>query len=147
MFIIPFFTSPTLGKLAVIFNNLSNGNSLPRTTLLRSINWARETISSITFADQAKFDATNARLKADNFDIIVGDNFFVIRNQSAYDASINATSVIVEEAYQYVGNQLVFLKHRNLTNADRVAFKGIFIDDTVTTQLVTVNIIDSIKDV
>jgi hypothetical protein len=79
-FIIPFLTSRNLGKLAVIFNPLSDGSAQPRTILIRSIDWKKGAISNITFADQARFDKTNARLKADNYDVMVGENFFVIRN-------------------------------------------------------------------
>lgn len=141
--VIPFFTSPTMGKLAVIFSPINNGTVRPRTTLFRSIDWARATVTALTFADQAKIDATNARLRADNYDIIIGDNFVVIRNQSAYDASTPATSVIVEEAYQYIGTQLVFLRYRNLTNADRTAFKNFFIDGAIAAQLTIVTAIDT----
>jgi len=141
--LIPVFTSPTLSKLAVVFSPINNGTIRPRTTLFRSIDWTKGTVTALAFADQAKIDATNARLRADNYDIIVGDNFVVIRNQSAYDASTPATSVIVEEAYQYVGTQLVFLRQRNLTNADRTAFKNFFIDGAITAQLTIVTAIDT----
>jgi hypothetical protein len=141
-FIIPFFTSPTFGKMAVVFNSLDN-TTQPRTTLLRSIDWSKGTVSNFTFADQIRFFNTNARLKADNQDLIIGDNFFVIRNQSAYNASTAATSVIVEETYQHMRDQSLYLRSRSLTEADKNSFRRFFIDATVPTQLSTITVVEN----
>jgi len=142
--IIPLLISPRLGKLAVFFSPLSsNGSTLPRTAIIKSINWVKGNVTNVNFTDFARFNATNARLRADNYDIVIGDNFAVIRNQSAYDASTPATSVIIEEAYQFVGNQLIYLRYRNLTAADRTAFKRFFIDGSSNAQLTVVTIIDN----
>jgi hypothetical protein len=143
IFLVPFSTSHSLSKLAVVFNPLSEATNLPRTTLLRSIDWSKGTVSNFTFADQIRFFNTNARLKADNQDLIIGDNFFVIRNQSAYNASTAATSVIVEETYQHMRDQSLYLRSRSLTEADKNSFRRFFIDATVPTQLSTITVVEN----
>jgi hypothetical protein len=90
------------------------------------------TIHNITFENQARFDEFNAKLKGDNYDLVIGDSFFVIRNQSTY---VDSTTWIYEDTYQFLQDQLFLIRNRTLQEADKTKFKRFFIDNKFRNQL------------
>ena len=122
-----------LTKLGAVFNAASS-SSTP-TILMRSIDPNSNSVSDLTFQEPKRFLATinNVAIDAPK---AFGDFYFVVRNDSA---SPIANTYLVEEAYQFVGNQIIYLRNRILTSNDTTNFFKIYIDATKTTQLVVLN--------
>ena len=130
----PFLASPILTKIGAIFRK---DNVSTSTILIKSIDVNTNTVSDLTFQEPNRFLTiiNNVALDAPKF---FGDSFFVVRNDSA--PAIANTSY-VEEAYQFVGNQAIFLKNRVLTADDTTNFLNTYVDSTNTNpnQLVVLN--------
>ena len=131
--IYPYLASPMLTKLGAVFNAASS-SSTP-TILIRSIDPNSNSVSDLTFQEPKRFLATinNVAIDAPK---AFGDFYFVVRNDSA---SPIANTYLVEEAYQFVGNQIIYLRNIILTSNDTTNFFKIYIDATKTTQLVVLN--------
>ncbi len=143
-FLIDFSVSPSFGKFVTAFSRLNGNATTPRTTIFKTLDFTKGTVTDITFKDVNKFTETSRRLAGGNRDLAITDNFFVIRNQSAYD-NTNTSIVAVEETYQFQGNVLNLIRNRILTDAEMTSFKKIVIDAAFSTELMVV-VIDTVTD-
>lgn len=112
--IIPFITSPQLTKLAVIFPFSLNDPFAPSSLLLKSIDYNSLSFIDFIFQEKDRYLATIQNLRPDRVDFYLDDNYVVLRNGSA-NASGMANTSYVEEAYQMVGNKVIYLRNRLLT--------------------------------
>lgn len=104
------------------------------TIIIKSIDPNTNAVSNLTFQDPKRIlNTINMQMNAPKF---FGDYFFVVRNDSA--APIANTS-FVEEAYQYVGNQIIFLRNRILAANDSTGFVNTYIDPTTPNQLIVLD--------
>jgi hypothetical protein len=72
------------------------------------------------------------------------DYYFIARNDS--NLLQNSTGQVVEEAYQFVGNQIVFFRSRNIPAGNEINnFARIFVDPFFPNQLVVLDV-NSRKD-
>jgi hypothetical protein len=135
---IPYLASPQLTKLGVTFpsnNNASNLSSPSMVMLLKSVDYAASSLSNLTFQDINHYQTTVQNLRPDNKDFYFGDIYYVIRNASAGNASGQPNISFVEEAYQFVGSQVVYLRNRLLNGKELTDFKRMWVDTTFTNQL------------
>lgn len=118
--------------------------------MLKSVDYAASSISSLTFKEPERFRATVRNLAPGSKDFYLGDNYYVVRNGSmAGNGSIGNGSMgnwsmgnglPVEEAYQFVGPQIAFLRNRVLNESRELAeFRGVWVDASFPTQLVVLN--------
>lgn len=104
-------TSPLLTKVALGFLN----QQYKLTTFARHVDYSTKTTITLYFQDLPHFANTieNVNLAKEFF---MGDYFLAVRNGSKFNSS-NPSKVPVEEGYQYVGNQIVFIRDRSLLNS------------------------------
>jgi hypothetical protein len=138
-YLIDFFVSPGFSKLVFTYMAQGAASGTVRTTIFKAIDWSRRTVSDLIVKDITKFRQTCAKLAASNADFVLGDNFFVIRNQSAYDSSAPSINA-VEETYQFVSTNVNLVRNRVLTQTDRDTYFRIFIDPIFVNELMVVAI-------
>ena len=127
----PFLASPMLSKFGAVFT--APGSATP-TILLKSVDSANN-VSDLAFQEPLRFLTTINTVAADAPKFF-GDAFFVVRNDSA-TAIVN--TAFVEETYQFMGSQVLFLRNRVLTPNDIAGFQKTYIDATTTNQLIVLN--------
>lgn len=156
--LIPYMTSPQLTKIGVSVPSNGNGSAPANNSnssgpsvlvVLKSIDYVASSIGPLTFQEPNRFQATVRNLRPDNMDYVFGDNYYVVRNASAgNNTGMNGTNgtngtqpnvSFVEEAYQFVGNQVVYLRNRMLDGRELTDFRRIWIDTSYTNQLVVLN--------
>lgn len=130
--IYPYLASPLLTKLGVVYN--APNNTSP-TIIIKSIDSNTNSVSNLTFQEPRRFLATIDAMPIDGPKFF-GDYFFVVRNDSANPI---ANTSFVEEAYQFVGSQVNFLRNRILTSNDTTGFLNTYIDATIPNQLVVLD--------
>jgi hypothetical protein len=114
-------------------------NSTNQTTIFKSINFAKKTVGNLTFQEPARILATTRNIPPGNRDFCFGDNYYIIRNGSAVNGSDPSPQFAAEEAYQFVGDQIVFLRNRNLTGKELTDYRRTFIDTYYQNQLVVLD--------
>jgi hypothetical protein len=120
-----------------VFKPLGGNTTTPRTTIFKSIDFTKGTVTDITFKNSDKFRDTCRRLDGGNRDFAISDNFFVVRNQSAYDPTITSIAA-VEETYQFQGSVLNLIRNRVLTANERGTFFKVVIDSAYANELMVV---------
>jgi hypothetical protein len=128
---IPYGASPQLSKIGIVYKSV-NSSIL---TIVKSIDYVNNTIIDLNFQDINRLIGTVSGIPPYSNQYYLGDYYYIQRNITAYNSS-NPQNQAVEEAYQYVGNQIVFLKDRNLTGKEFTDFKLIVADTSYTNQLV-----------
>lgn len=75
-------------------------------------------------------------------DMDLSDAFLVFRNCSYQNDPSNIGKPCFEEAYQFVGNKIIKLNSRSLTNNDKELynFRGIRIDPSTSDKLILLNL-------
>lgn len=90
--ILPYLTSPKLTKFGIIYNSTTSTN---QSLIAKTIDYAKLTVKNLTFQDPSRFFTTIRNIPPTNKDYYFGDNYYVLRNASVYNASV-PTAIPVE---------------------------------------------------
>jgi hypothetical protein len=141
--LIPFMASPQLTKIGVAVpapapSNMSEPNVV---LLLQSVDYATSTISALTFKELERFRGTVRNLPPNNKNFFFGDNYYVVRNVSAANGTLILDNTsLVEEAYQFVGGDIIFLRNRILNETRELTdYRRTWVDDSFANQLVVLD--------
>lgn len=138
--IITIYCSPQLTKMGFGYIPLNQNTTI---IVSKSIDYNHLQITDITPNDQTHFLTTFTNLQGFDF----SDYYLIVRNSTNPQQSnpqLNLTGQVVEEAYQFVNNQIVFFRSRNLsTSQDLYDFRRIIVDQFYTNQLVVIDVFNS----
>lgn len=131
-------TSPKLTKVAFGFYDQSNNFNL----ILKHIDYTLNRAIDIEFKELPRFSKTIYGIDRSK-ELFLGDSFAVVRNGSRFNVSSNSSG-LVEETYQFIGNQVVFLRSRSLINKtdfkEMLSFVRTGIDSSFQDRLIVLNI-------
>lgn len=129
----PYLASPLLSKLGAVF--ITSALATP-TILIKAVDATNNAVTDITFQEPFRFLTTINAVVVNSPKFFFGDSFFVVRNDSTFPI---VNTAFVEEAYQFMGNQVFFLRNRVLTAIDSTDFVNIYIDSTTPNQLIVLD--------
>lgn len=134
---IPIYVSPQLTKMG--YSYIPAGANATMQIFAKSVDYMNKQVIDITYDDPVHafrtFSTSNAQ-----FDF--SDYFLVVRNTSGLGQNPNATAV--EEAYQFVGNKIMFLDSRALTGDRELSrFAKMFVDRYFTNTLVLIDVFNN----
>lgn len=101
------FTSMRLTKFAYEYTPVGNSSSV---MVVKSVDYFRSKVITLTWKDFARFSQT--RQAATYAEIAITDTFLVVRNGTAF--AKNFSLIGVEDAYQFVANQIILFSYTNL---------------------------------
>lgn len=128
------YYSPQLTKMGFGYTPLNLNTTL---IVAKSIDYANKQVNDLVPQDFTHFLTTMSGTTPNEFDF--SDYYMVARNTSNKDH--NPTGQVVEEAYQFVGNQIVFFRARNLTSdLELTKFNKTFVDPFYTSKLVVLDV-------
>ena len=78
----------------------------------KNIDYSQGSSSDMTFTNKAEF--TSTILGVNKTEVFVGDHFMVVRNGSKFRMN-NLFKIALDLAYQFNGNQVTFLKSRDIS--------------------------------
>jgi hypothetical protein len=112
-------------------------NSNDTFVVAKSVDYANKQVFDLIPQDFTHLLTTMRGSRPGFFDI--SDYYMIARNDS--NLPLNPTGQAVEEAYQFVGNQIVFFRARNLTAGREIDnFARIFVDPFFPSQLVVLDV-------
>jgi hypothetical protein len=107
-----------------------------RRIVVKSVDYTRNTVTDLIFQDTVRALTTIKGIPGVGY-FDFSDYFLVFRNSSIERGVPGGTPY--EEAYQFVGNQIILLRARELTGRDLTDFQRIFVDSSITNKLIVLD--------
>lgn len=127
---VPVYSSPLLTKIGFSVTPVVNTARI----IAKGVDYVANTVIDITFQDPAHYLTTLKGMNGDNsFDF--SDYFLVVRNTTN---AIPGGSYF-EEAYQFVGSQVVFMRGRPLAGRELTDFKKVVVDKFYSNKLIVLD--------
>ena len=131
---IPIFTSALLTKMG--YSYTPAGANATMQIFAKSIDYMNMKVIDITFDDPVHALLT---ISTSNGNLDFSDYFLAVRNTSGLIQ--NPLGNAVEEAYQFVGNKIMYLGYRNLSGSKEVSqFVNLYVDQYYINTLVLLDV-------
>ena len=114
-----YFTSPRLSKVGMYFAKLLPSGQTMEVVEGLNIDYGRNRLFNMTIENMTELTALLRTIKYVYREVDMSEEFLVLKNVTAFNASNPAP--VIEVVYQMVGNRLVFLRMRQVTNMTQIA--------------------------
>jgi hypothetical protein len=129
---VEYFPSPQMTKVGFSYSVTLDS----RRIVVKSIDYTRNTVTDLIFQDTIHALTTIRGIPGVGY-FDFSDYFLVFRNSSIERGVPGGTPY--EEAYQFVGSQIIFLRGRELTGRELTDFQKIFVDSGITNKLIVLD--------